>query len=170
MRAVRGEMVNDRSFLFRSRGNEKHRVFPLPVPTSRTTSLPHNMAWAASNCHRKGCFPSLSYALSARRLRSSSSAVYCLTLDWRGMARRRKWHRNLAFAFSSIVHMKHVSGLWGHWLLMWFELNNEYKFLGILAPPNFQVSIPLLRRISTSRSARKKFMCCITIKPSQPLW
>jgi hypothetical protein len=39
----------------------------------------------ASNCHRKGRFPNFSYALSDIRPRSSSSAVYFLTLDWIGI-------------------------------------------------------------------------------------
>jgi len=49
MRAVSGETVIEISFSLRRSGSEKHRVLPLPVPTSRTTSLPHNMAAAASS-------------------------------------------------------------------------------------------------------------------------
>ena len=53
---VRGEIVRIISVPVssNSRGREKHRVFPLPVPTSTMTSSPHRTACGTSSCHSNG--------------------------------------------------------------------------------------------------------------------
>ena len=84
MRAVSSKTVIEISFSLRRSGSKKHRVFPLPVPISKTTSWPHNTTAAASSCHLNGWTLRVLYDCSEIIWRSSSSSRYCLTFDCTG--------------------------------------------------------------------------------------
>jgi len=56
IRAVSGVTLNATSVSCITSGIEKESIFPLPMPTSTMTSLPHRTAAPISNCHAKAVF------------------------------------------------------------------------------------------------------------------
>jgi hypothetical protein len=81
VRAMSGEITMTISVSFVSSGSAKHKVFPLPVPTSMMTSSPRRIASAISSCHGNGFRRRTAKALSARISILTSPALKIRTLD-----------------------------------------------------------------------------------------